>query len=218
MSRVGSSPFSSSAVTHGADRKLASEDLAIRFVNTAAWRLRSDVEERLASPAALLEWFQANGLLSRDQKARLQREWKVDIETAGLVYGSAIALREVIYNLLLARIVGEEPTSKDVEAFNDFLLKKEGGAAIAWRAGEYGWRAPNSNTAAAAPLIPIALSAAELLTGVRSKKVRQCQDDRGCGWLFVDESRAQNRRWCSMGDCGNRAKAHRHYERVKQAS
>jgi predicted RNA-binding Zn ribbon-like protein len=64
-------------------------------------------------------------------------------------------------------------------------------------------------------LMPIAFSAVELMTGVRAARVRQCQDDRGCGWLIVDESRAQNRRWCSMGDCGNRAKAHRHYERVR---
>ncbi|MBV8764183.1 MAG: CGNR zinc finger domain-containing protein, partial [Hyphomicrobiales bacterium] len=29
-------------------------------------------------------------------------------------------------------------------------------------------------------------------------------------------SRLNNRRWCSMGDCGNRAKAKRHYLRTKQ--
>ncbi|MGK9243238.1 CGNR zinc finger domain-containing protein, partial [Inquilinus limosus] len=64
-------------------------------------------------------------------------------------------------------------------------------------------------------LRPIALSAAALLTGPRAGRVRQCQDERGCGWLFIDESRAQNRRWCSMGDCGNRAKASRHRARLR---
>jgi len=44
------------------------------------------------------------------------------------------------------------------------------------------------------------------MTGRRAGKVRRCQDDRGCGWLFVDESRMQNRRWCSMRGCGNKAK------------
>jgi predicted RNA-binding Zn ribbon-like protein len=29
----------------------------------------------------------------------------------------------------------------------------------------------------------------------------------------VDTSRKGNRRWCSMGDCGNRHKARRHYHR-----
>jgi len=35
----------------------------------------------------------------------------------------------------------------------------------------------------------------------------------GCGWLFLDETRNRSRRWCSMKDCGNRAKARRHYRR-----
>src|SRR2546421_496009 len=71
------------------------------------------------------------------------------------------------------------------------------------------WQTTFRRTSATDLLKPIAWSAADLLTGPRTLKVRQCQDDRGCGWLFIDESRAQNRRWCSMGDCGNRAKAQR---------
>ena len=31
-----------------------------------------------------------------------------------------------------------------------------------------------------------------------------------CGLLFLDESRNQQRRWCMMQTCGNRAKARRH--------
>jgi predicted RNA-binding Zn ribbon-like protein len=45
--------------------------------------------------------------------------------------------------------------------------------------------------------------------------VRECSGDT-CGWLFVDTSRNHSRRWCDMEDCGNRAKARRHYLRRKQ--
>ncbi|MCL4825828.1 MAG: CGNR zinc finger domain-containing protein [Caldilinea sp.] len=38
-----------------------------------------------------------------------------------------------------------------------------------------------------------------------------------CGWLFFDASRNRSRRWCSMEDCGNRAKARLHYKRHKVA-
>jgi predicted RNA-binding Zn ribbon-like protein len=37
-----------------------------------------------------------------------------------------------------------------------------------------------------------------------------------CGWVFLDPT--HRRRWCTMAVCGNRAKARRHSERVKQAS
>ena len=37
-------------------------------------------------------------------------------------------------------------------------------------------------------------------------------------WLFLDDSKSANRRWCSMSSCGNRAKAHRHYmKKIKPA-
>ncbi|HET8727128.1 MAG TPA: CGNR zinc finger domain-containing protein, partial [Alphaproteobacteria bacterium] len=36
-----------------------------------------------------------------------------------------------------------------------------------------------------------------------------------CGWLFLDTSKNAKRRWCDMRYCGNRAKAHRHYERAR---
>jgi predicted RNA-binding Zn ribbon-like protein len=60
----------------------------------------------------------------------------------------------------------------------------------------------------------IARSAAELLTDDQLARVKLCAMP-DCGWLFLDDSRAGNRRWCSMETCGNRHKARRHYRRHK---
>jgi len=53
-----------------------------------------------------------------------------------------------------------------------------------------------------------------MLAGGQLARVRQCSNPQ-CGWLFLDNSKSGNRRWCSMSACGNRAKAHRHYLRQK---
>nr|WP_221383261.1 CGNR zinc finger domain-containing protein [Actinoplanes polyasparticus] len=37
-----------------------------------------------------------------------------------------------------------------------------------------------------------------------------------CGWVFVDGSRNMSRRWCDMGDCGNRAKGAAFRSRARQ--
>ena len=58
----------------------------------------------------------------------------------------------------------------------------------------------------------VALSALRLLERDNFRRVRICGH---CGWLFLDLSKNHSRRWCSMEDCGNRAKAKRHYRRVK---
>ena len=68
-------------------------------------------------------------------------------------------------------------------------------------------------------LAPVALSAAELLSTPHAlARVHVCESDDGCGWLFPDETRAGTRRWCDMRTCGNRAKAKRHYARVRNRS
>ena len=58
----------------------------------------------------------------------------------------------------------------------------------------------------------VARSAADLLTSADLKRVGVCAGE-GCGWLFFDTSKNNSRRWCAMEDCGNRAKARRHYQR-----
>jgi predicted RNA-binding Zn ribbon-like protein len=58
-------------------------------------------------------------------------------------------------------------------------------------------------------------SAADVLMKDDPARVRMCESPDGCGWLFYDETRNGTRRWCSMKDCGNRAKARRHYAKSK---
>ncbi len=69
-------------------------------------------------------------------------------------------------------------------------------------------------------LRPVALDAAELLEDEVSRGlVGICEERRvgRCDWLFVDTSRNHSRRFCSMQECGNRAKQRRHYQREKHS-
>ncbi len=49
-----------------------------------------------------------------------------------------------------------------------------------------------------------------LLDDAHPARVRRCA---GCVLWFLDTSRNGTRRWCSMDECGNRAKAQAHYRR-----
>lgn len=190
------------------------EELAIRFVNTAAWRLRDPFEERLADADALLAWLGRNGIgRARDLK-RVKSMWQADGALRNACYRDAIVLREAIYDLFVAQIKRRPPPDPALATFNKMLARAMPSATLTSDGGGLAWGLrPHGDGLDL--LKPIITSAAALMTGPRARRVKQCQDDRGCGWLFVDESRAQNRRWCSMGDCGNRAKAHRHYQRTR---
>lgn len=45
-------------------------------------------------------------------------------------------------------------------------------------------------------------------------RLRPCANDE-CHLFLIDRSKANNARWCSMAVCGNRMKARRHYQRVR---
>ena len=66
-----------------------------------------------------------------------------------------------------------------------------------------------------APSFVIARAAADFLSSADLSLVRQCEGT-GCILLFYDTTKSHTRRWCSMGACGNRAKAATHYRRISE--
>jgi predicted RNA-binding Zn ribbon-like protein len=65
--------------------------------------------------------------------------------------------------------------------------------------------------------VQASLSAIALLTSGHLERVRECADDRGCGWLFVDSTRNGSRRFCFANECGNRARQAAFRERQRAA-
>jgi predicted RNA-binding Zn ribbon-like protein len=194
--------------------KLAREELCIKFANTVAWRLRDPVEERAASPHAMLEWLAGAGLANGQTVREVTTRWKQSPRDARVFLKEAVELREAIYSLFVAKIHARRADPAAAAILNAHLAGTVRGFGLTSSRTTLKWCSTSRNVAPEALLKPIAWSAAGLLMGPRAQKVRQCQDERGCGWLFIDESRTQNRRWCSMGDCGNLAKSRRHHRRV----
>jgi predicted RNA-binding Zn ribbon-like protein len=57
----------------------------------------------------------------------------------------------------------------------------------------------------------------DLLARADLAQLAQCQDAE-CGWVFLDSSSRQNRRWCVSADCGNRNRAREHYARSRSVN
>ena len=62
----------------------------------------------------------------------------------------------------------------------------------------------------------LALQLEELLTSAPGR-IGVCADT-DCQWVFLDTSRARNRRWCSSADCGNRFRVREHQRRHERSS
>jgi len=61
----------------------------------------------------------------------------------------------------------------------------------------------------------VARDGVELLSGPLAARVRKCANP-SCAILFVDSSRSNRRRWCSMAACGNKAKVGAFRRRLRE--
>lgn len=186
------------------------EQLCIRFANTIAWRGASRPEERLGDANAVLKWMTKEQVVEGQLAKRVRDGWAADHASAARFWRVSKDLREAIYRLFCRQ--GVDVDEGDIEILNACLGAATSRGIMSVAGEGLGWQVPES-LAVHDVLAPIAWSAADLLVSLRSERIRRCADDRGCGWLFFDASRAGTRRWCSMGDCGNRAKARRNYLR-----
>jgi predicted RNA-binding Zn ribbon-like protein len=193
-----------------------SQRLCLEFVNTVGWRKTDQPEERVPAPGVLLDWYAASGILDAERAALWQSRWQERPQEALTHHRRALAFREALYEIFRSRILSRRIPEDALGLLNRTLADAPPRTHLALQGDTFGWWVPPEEATSPDVLVaPIAWSAADLLTGPRADRIRQCADDRGCGWLFLDESRAGTRRWCSMGDCGNRAKARRHYGRSK---
>ena len=171
-------------------------DLCLDFANTRYYRGQATPTETLNTPADLAAWAKA-------AKPPTTREFE-----------AALTLRESIYRLFNAQADGKA-APRELEALNQALAQAPARITLKRGRDGYSWDVEANSATALAFLAPVIWSAGDLLAGPRLARVRRCANPE-CGWLFLDDSRAGKRRWCSMSACGNRAKARRHYRKSKE--
>jgi predicted RNA-binding Zn ribbon-like protein len=192
----------------------ARDDLCLDFVNTLAWRGSERLAESLGSFEDLLKWCASGGCSFNRAISAVRATVEGRPAVAVRLLREAIALREAISRIFHAVAEGVVPEATDMTALNGELRRAPLRMMVDRADGSFGWRLERVTPGLPALLAPVLWSAGDLLTGRRLARVRQCANPE-CRWLFIDESKAGTRRWCSMTACGNRAKAHRHYVRHK---
>ena len=195
-------------------------ELCLDFTDVVDWRNNSELrKDPFDSYARLLEWSKRHGILDAKQEAALGRSTPKDESVRVLT--EAIRLREAIYRIFSAVAHGKKAEAKDLGSLNEYLSRGLSRVRVAEGEGAYAWRW-NERASPDMMLYPIASSAASLLTSDDLDRVRECaNEEEGCGSLFLDCSKSQTRRWCSMDSCGNRMKFRTYYARhnkLKQAA
>jgi predicted RNA-binding Zn ribbon-like protein len=182
--------------------------LCLDFVNTINSRLYPE-HDYLVQYSDLVGWANKVGTLSPAQSNQLQKRARQNSEEAGNALQTGRTLRELLYRLFSNAAGDSEPNKKDMETFVVFygeaishgsLVRMNNHFTTTWKVDQ----------AFDGVLWPIVHSAGQLLLSGELGQVKECP---GCGWLFLDTSKNQSRRWCSMNTCGARDKMRRYHKR-----
>jgi len=174
--------------------------LALNFVTTVKHR-GAQPRELLSTPAALADWLRRACLGALDVEPSFQ-----DVE-------EAILLREAIYRTVRALIHNEMPQEDDVKRINITSAYSIAFPQIDTASCHLQWVSIDPIKACFAD---VARDAVIVIGNGDRSRLKMC-DNPSCQMLFLDKSPVNQRRWCAMSICGNRAKVTLHRQRKKGA-
>lgn len=196
---------------------LDGDRLALDFANTVGGMREAAPKEELEQFSDLISWAEAAKLLDKREAANSYKEAEQYPEAAEALLVQARQIREALHVTVLAALDGRAPSQASLDTVNAWIAE-----ALAHRRlypkAKGGFEARfETDGAALAFLRPVALDAMDLLERelAAGGRVRLCGESEfgRCGWLFLDQTKNKSRRFCSMTDCGNRAKQRRFQER-----
>jgi len=171
------------------------------FVNSLVATNEAAPRDSLLTPADYRTWAGMAGIAvdppgsEREERAALAR---------------ARELREAILQIVTAMIDGRPAPKPAIEHLTEEAARSFRSRRLGPEAGRLAWRRTCRDLDSVTDLL--AAEAAELFASEAPLPLKRCAGA-DCGWFFLDTSRNKSRHWCSMADCGNRAKARRHRAR-----
>lgn len=175
--------------------KLVGGRPSLDLVNTVSWPGTEHEHDWLDSAGNLRRWLRAMALPTL-------RGRPGDLD-------AAVELRAILAAVLRPLAHGRPPPRKAIDVLNQHIAQASARRAIDPATLAWTWKPVEHATDAFAPVL---LDAADLVTGGSHDRLRHCPS---CDWLFEDQTRNGQRRWCDMADCGSRDKARRYYRRVR---
>ncbi len=166
---------------------------SLNLVATLGRRHTDDPVDRVPDPGSFGRWLLAAGVL-RDLVAVSARQL-VD----------ARVLREATYQVVRAAMADRAPDPTALDIVNAFARRPDLPPRLRSDGAVLGVDPGAVRDPAARALATIARDAVLLLGGPHSGRIKEC-DHPECSILFVDETQAGRRRWCSMERCGNQIK------------
>ncbi|UII34922.1 CGNR zinc finger domain-containing protein [Fulvivirga ulvae] len=186
--------------------------LCLDFINTVHEWTVADPEDYLGTYEDVLRWCSKLGALPSEDINQLREAYLRYNDKEYKLLRPFIEGREVLYKLFISIIRQQQVMGDMQDKFNKLLSEALSKLSVDVGAGEepsYYWEGKELKK----PLYPVIKSAYDLLMSGKLNRVKECG---ACGWVFLDKSKNNSRRWCDMQACGSAVKAKRYYRKKKQ--
>jgi predicted RNA-binding Zn ribbon-like protein len=161
-----------------------------------------------------VEWAEAVKLLEPIQSERLIRDAGGQSETKRL-FVEVKEFRRILRQMVEAIVKTRTIKPSTIKMINAILNQAYGYHELVKTESGFEKRFRSNFENPHQLLIPIAQSAADLISDKNPENLRKCEGP-NCILYFYDTTKNHRRRWCSMNACGNRAKAAAFYKRQQK--
>jgi len=187
--------------------KVVAGELCLEFANTVSWRGQDKEHDWLHNVSNYIQWGHLVGILSNDEVVLLQQQATENPDDIHAELEKSLVLRETIDRIFHHLSQGKQPQSDDIDLLNRHIPEALKHLQVQQHGDEFEWGWTDTEITLAKLRWVVVWSASNLLMSDQLERLGTCD---GCDWLFIDTSRNRSRRWCTMEDCGNRAKVRRH--------
>ncbi|WP_126454455.1 CGNR zinc finger domain-containing protein [Sulfuriflexus mobilis] len=173
-------------------------NVAVDFINTEIVS-HGDLIDLLRDGADLVRWAQGASL-------------SIQSPLRPTDFKKALGLRAVLKTLYAAMIDKLPAPPEALTALNQHLSRHCSREVLRFNKRESGYTLEPTQGPLSMPVLlaHLAYEGAKLLASPQATRLKHCGNP-DCVLIFLDTSRSQKRRWCSMETCGNRAKVATHY-------
>ncbi len=182
--------------------------LSVDFVNSIERHRFIQPVDWFDSPLGLLRFLRTAHSWPAHDLDRLAGWARADGLGAAGAAERARSLRDLLYRLFRSRIDRHDAVAADLRQLDLHIRRAIRGTALVESQGRLVQR--HQGRGWDRWMGPVVLDAVRILTGPDARRLRMCEATHwnGCGRLFLIQRR-QDRRWCTMLDCGRRMKRRR---------
>lgn len=184
--------------------RLDGNHLCFDFVNTIFDRHAEEIRDLLGSAEDWTAWLKKTGLLKPDVQLNKNVEFNLE---------EVVQTRDMLHRVFSSIQSKNDVLKKDLRLFEKWVIKVQRHTRLSVEKDKPTQEVVIDNANLNNYLLLVVKAAYELFLSVDTNRIKDCSH---CGWLYLDTSKNNSRKWCSMDTCGSQLKARRYYRSKKE--